>query len=63
MNPDGRSFSASAELNREAVADYVAELTGELATLARRHGLDVLSYLLDMAQLEAANATRHVKGR
>jgi len=45
---------------RESAAAYLAELTGDLAKLARRHGLDVLGYLLDMAHLEAKNATRHI---
>jgi hypothetical protein len=51
------------EIDRAAAADYVAELTGELAALARRHGLDTLGYILDMARLEAENANRHVNGR
>lgn len=46
-----------------ATANYVAELSAELATLARRHGLNMLGYLLDMARLEAENVTRHVNGR
>jgi hypothetical protein len=48
---------------REAAAAYIAELAGGLASVARRHGLDALSYILDMARLEAENATRHVNGR
>ena len=48
---------------RKAAAAYVAELSGDLATLARRHGFDALGYILDMARLEAENATRHVDGR
>ena len=46
-----------------AAAAYVAELTADLASIARRHGLDALGYILDMARLEAQNATRHVNGR
>lgn len=42
--------------DREQFAAYAAELTGELAAAARRHRLDALAYLLDMAQLEAKNA-------
>jgi hypothetical protein len=38
---------------REAAAQYVAELSTGLATLARRHGLDTLGFILDMARLEA----------
>ena len=34
-------------------ATYVAGLTGELASLVRRHKLDTLAYLLDMVRLEA----------
>ena len=49
--------------DRAAAAEYVAELTAELAALARQHGLDALGYILDMARLEAENATRHTNGR
>lgn len=34
-------------------ASFVARAAGELAQLARQHRLDILAYLLDMAQLEA----------
>jgi hypothetical protein len=34
-----------------------------LRTWLRRHGLDALGYILDMARLEAENATRHMNGR
>jgi hypothetical protein len=46
-----------------AAAAYVAELSADLATIARRHGFVALGYILDMARLEAENATRHVNGR
>lgn len=36
-------------------AAYIAELTGDLALLARRNGFDTLAYLLDIARLEADN--------
>ena len=49
--------------DREAAAAYVAELSRDLALIARRHGLDALGYILEMARLEAENATRHVNGR
>ncbi len=42
--------------DRAAAASYVAELTGDLASIARRHGLDTLGYILEMAKLEAENA-------
>jgi hypothetical protein len=38
---------------RTAAAAYIADLTGDLAKIARRHGMSTLSYLLDMAKLEA----------
>ena len=57
IEPDGRS------VDRVAAANYVAELTAELAALARGHGLDALGYILDMARLEAENAVRYVNGR
>jgi hypothetical protein len=45
----------------EAAADtahYVAQLSGEMAVLARSARLDVLAYFLDMAKLEAEAARR-----
>ena len=38
---------------RQQAAAYVADLTADLARIARGHGLDALGYLLDMARLEA----------
>ena len=38
---------------REAAAAYGAEPTRDLAFIARRHGLDALGYILDMARVEA----------
>lgn len=43
---------------RAAAADYVATMSSELALIARRHGLDTLGYILDMARLEAETAAR-----
>jgi hypothetical protein len=40
-------------IDRVQAASYAAALTAELAKLVRRHHLDVLGYLLDMARLEA----------
>lgn len=34
-------------------AIYIAQLTGELAVIARSHGFNTLGFLLDMAKLEA----------
>ena len=45
--------------DRYEVAAYLAELTGELAQVARRNGFDALGYLLDMAHMEAESAAVH----
>jgi hypothetical protein len=68
MDDDAGAHKARVEtgpdpVDRTAAAKYVAELSAELANLARRHGLDALGYILDMARLEAENATRHMNGR
>ncbi|HXQ82960.1 MAG TPA: hypothetical protein VN769_02720 [Xanthobacteraceae bacterium] len=42
----------------DEAARYIASLVEELAQLARRNGLDTLSYLLEMARLEADQATK-----
>ena len=34
-------------------AEYIREMTGDLAAIARQEGLDMLAYILDMARLEA----------
>ena len=47
---------------REAAAAYVAELSRDLALIARKNGLDALGFILEMARLEAENVTRHVNG-
>lgn len=44
--------------NRTAAATYLATMSGDLAVMARRHGLQTLGYLLDMARLEAEAAVR-----
>ena len=45
--------------DRMAVANYVATVAADLATMARRAGLETLGYLLEMARLEAETACRH----
>ena len=55
---NGRASAPEGADDREQFAAYVAELTGELAALARRHRLDALSYLLEVAQLEARNTAQ-----
>jgi len=51
--------------NRTVVANYVATMSADLATMARRSGLDTLVYLLEMVRLEAENVNRqtHNGGR
>lgn len=39
-------------------AGYLAEACLELAKLAKRYGLDSLTYLLDMAAMEAGHIAR-----
>ena len=48
----------SPEEDRTEAAAYIASLSGDLASMARRYGLNTLGYLLDMAKLEAENATK-----
>jgi hypothetical protein len=44
-------------------AIYLAEAVAELAQLARQHRLDMLCYLLEMAQLEADEVVRLQRAR
>jgi hypothetical protein len=44
-------------------ARFLAGHLAELVTLARRHRLDTLAYLLDMAKLEADETLRRSSGR
>jgi len=55
---DNNSGAHAAEADRAAAANYVSELSVELAKIARRHGLDTLAFILDMACLEAENVNR-----
>jgi len=43
----------SNESEREEVALYLAQMTGELAALARSAQYDLLGYFLEMARIEA----------
>jgi len=49
--------------DRAAAACYVATLSADLAAIAKRHGLDTLCYILDMARLEAENLTHGPRPR
>ena len=39
---------------RAELAGYVAQMTGQMAAMARGEKLDLLAYFLDMARIEAA---------
>jgi hypothetical protein len=47
----------------EDAAHFIAETLTSLARLARRHELDLLSYLLAMAQLEADEQVKLLRRR
>jgi hypothetical protein len=49
--------------DRSSTADYIGELTLELAKLAGQARLPVLAYLLDMVALEAARVDAPAKAR
>jgi hypothetical protein len=55
-NPAPRDLEAEAEAR--ATAAYIAQMTDELIKLARFDRLDLLSYLLEMAKLEAEICAR-----
>ncbi len=42
----------------DEAARYLATAVADLGLIARRHGLETLGYLLDMAQLEAEEIVR-----
>lgn len=52
--------TSRAGIDQREVAAYIADLAGDLARIARRHGFEDLGYLLDMARLEAEAATGEV---
>ena len=48
--------------SQTAVASYVASMTADLATMARRTGLETLTYLLEMVRLEAESIRSQSNG-
>ena len=46
--------SEGAGADRAELAGYIAQLTGQMAVMARGEKLDLLAYFLDMARIEAA---------
>jgi hypothetical protein len=55
MHDDGDDAGDGLNVNEtpESAAHYIAAMTGELAKIARRNGLDALGYILEMARIEA----------
>jgi hypothetical protein len=51
--PDETSEADVRPASAEDTADYVAEISAELAGLARSRGLDLVAYLLEMSAEEA----------
>jgi hypothetical protein len=57
VRPPG-SDESSGDGGPDEAAALIADTSAELATLARRHKLDMLNFLLRMAQLEAEERLR-----
>ena len=53
-----RTDEPSGEGGPDEAAAFIAETAADLARLARRHRLDMLGFLLGMAQLEAEEHLR-----
>jgi hypothetical protein len=51
--PNGEGSTA------DSAAAYIASLADDLARLARRHGLESLSFILEMARLEADQISKN----
>jgi hypothetical protein len=51
------------EAQAAETARYIADITGGFALLARKAGLDVLAYILDMAKLEAQETAQKPKNQ
>ena len=58
-----RESEMSPQVETETAANaapYIAALTDELARIAKRHGLNSLGYLLELARLEADQVVKKV---
>ncbi|HVX74966.1 MAG TPA: hypothetical protein VHB49_02495 [Bradyrhizobium sp.] len=53
-----RDHEPHGEGGPEEAAAFIAEATADLVQVARRHGLEMLSHLLRMAELEAEEYVR-----
>ena len=58
QSSDGKDNDNTDGEARRAVARYIADLTRDLAMVARNHRLDMLGYILEMARLEAEASTK-----
>ncbi|MDB5512653.1 MAG: hypothetical protein JWR08_2136 [Enterovirga sp.] len=58
--PDNSAVTEQVAPHPYSAASYIADITTELAGIARRSQLDVLAYLLDIAQLEATKSARRL---
>jgi hypothetical protein len=59
-SPDRDDDRATA-IAPESTASYIADIATQLAGLARGSELDILAYLLDIAQLEAKHSVRRLR--
>jgi hypothetical protein len=50
--------SVDPEVYSRAVADYLGDMIGQLESMARHQGFDLLVYLLSMARIEAETTAR-----
>jgi hypothetical protein len=60
MGPGDRGAAVRDSVRPQSAAAYIADITAELAGMARSSKLDILAYLLEIAQLEAASAARRL---
>jgi hypothetical protein len=44
-------------------AQYIAQMSAELASIARASNLDLLAYFLEMARVEATSSVRKLEGK
>jgi hypothetical protein len=58
-----RAREPASEGGTENAAHFISETVESLARLARRHDLDLLSYLLAMTRLEAEEQVKRLRRR
>ena len=66
FNPDPLGESGApldAGAHSRAVAEYLGDMIGQLESLARGQGFDLLVYLLSMARVEAQTMARDMGSR